>query len=224
MDQRLLNIFDLIDHNARGVCDVGTDHGLIPINLALNGFSGDLIATDINEGPLRRAMENARSHSVYERITFCRFDGLPACLSAKFDTAVIAGMGGDLICSILDRADWIFSENYVLILQPMSKPEVLRYYLVNNGFDISDDVLAEDNGRTYQIIRCRFTGVNDHYADAELYLGKKCRCNDLKLYDRSSAAFRKVLEKIIHGSLSSGDTTKSTYYINMAQWFDNIPG
>ena len=224
MDQRLLNIFNLIEQNAKGVCDVGTDHGMIPINLAIKGFAGNLIATDINEGPLQRAMENARSHSVYDCITFFRFDGLPTCLSSTFDTAVIAGMGGDLICSILDRADWIFSENYMLILQPMSKPEVLRYYLVNNGFAISDDVLSEDNGRIYQIIRCRYTGVNDSYADAELYLGKKSRCNDRQLYDRSLTSFRKILERIIHGSLSSGDTVRRSFYINMAQWIDNISG
>lgn len=216
MDRRLLSIYNLIDTHAKGLCDVGTDHGMIPIRLALDGFTGDLIASDIKAGPLSRAEENALSYSVHDRITFCLCDGIPEHLSGRFDTVVVAGMGGDLICSILDKADWIFSDGYTLILQPMTKQEVLRYYLINNGFFISDDILAEDSGRIYQIIRCRYTGINDSYSDHELYIGKKGRCPDQELYSRAAESFRKNLEKIISGCGSSEDDSKRSFYINMA--------
>ena len=57
--------------------------------------------------------------------------------------------------------------------KPVFEPAFHPWY-----FAVLDDDLAEDCGRIYQIIRCVFTGVNDNYADAELYLGKKSRCNE----------------------------------------------
>lgn len=60
------------------------------------------------------------------------------------DTIVIAGMGGDMICRILDEAEWCMSGKYKLILQPMTKQDILRYWLVNNGFEICRELIAED--------------------------------------------------------------------------------
>ena len=36
----------------RGVADIGTDHAILPIILRRNGYSGYIVAGDINEGPL----------------------------------------------------------------------------------------------------------------------------------------------------------------------------
>lgn len=215
MDQRIESILKLIDNRSKGVCDVGTDHGFLPIRLASEGFNGEIIATDINILPLKRAEENAVSNNVRDRISFCRYDGLPEHLSDSFDTAVIAGMGSDLICSVIDRADWILSDKYTIILQPMTKPEVLRYYLVNNGFSISADILAEDRGRIYQIIKCCFTSVNDSYSDLELFAGKESRCNDLELYSRLLGKIKKNIKVILDASSDSGDFSKLEFYKNI---------
>ena len=222
MDQRLDSIYKLIDKGSKGVCDVGTDHGFIPVRLAQEGFKGSIVASDINALPLKTAEANARAAGVYDRITFLRYDGLPEHLSESFDTAVIAGMGGDLICSIIDRADWIFSPGYTMILQPMTKQEVLRYYLINNGFTISDDVLATDGIRIYQIIKCSFTSVNDTYSEAELYTGKRSRCNDHELFLLIVQKFSKNLDKIISGTEGSGESEKLTYYKSIARELDGF--
>ena len=224
MDQRLDIIIKLIDMDSKGVCDVGTDHGFIPVRLASEGFSGSIIASDINAAPLKRAEENACSVNVQDRINFCRYNGLPEHLSESFDTAVIAGMGGDLICSILDKADFIFSESYTLILQPMTKPEIVRYYLVNNGFTITEDYLAEDRNRLYQIIKCSFTSVNDLYSDLELFSGKKSRCNDLLLYERMILKLRKHFLKAAEGSDACGDHTKADFYRELLEQINFITG
>ncbi len=207
--------------NCSGVCDVGTDHGSIPIRLAAEGFEGFIAATDINVFPLKTAEQNAQARGVYDRITFLRYDGLPEHLAGQFDTAVIAGMGGDLICSILDRADWIFSQAYSLILQPMTKPEVLRYYLINNGFSIDCDYFAFDGKRIYQIIKCAYTAVNDQYSDAELYTGKNSRCNDPALFEQSVWKLRKSLDKIIRGTEVSNEREKLDFYKSIAMELNN---
>ena len=211
MNQRLTEIYNLIDKNSKGVCDIGTDHGYIPIRLAAEGYIGNIFATDIHSAPLLRAENNAKQHHVDGHIRFCMFDGLPEQLSDQFDTAVITGMGGDLICSILDRADWIFCENYSLILQPMTKAEVLRYYLVNNGFHIMEDILVSDRNRIYQIMKCSFTSVIESFTDLDFFVGKP-ENRDPVLYKKLILHQRSLFQKAADGAAAAGDTSKEFFY------------
>ena len=50
MDRRLSTIASQIE-NGLGLADVGTDHGFLPVHLARHGYTGNLYASDINEGP-----------------------------------------------------------------------------------------------------------------------------------------------------------------------------
>lgn len=170
MNKRLELIASILPHG-RGFADVGTDHGYLPVYMAQHGYSGKIIASDINEGPLSTAVASARQAGVEDRICFRRCDGLDGCGSEELDTVVIAGMGGDTICGILDRADWVMSRDILLILQPMTKAEVLRYWLTNNDFAICGEWLIEENGEIYQILSARF-GARTPLSDAELFTGK----------------------------------------------------
>ena len=169
MNKRLETIADMVQ-NGRGLVDVGTDHGYLPVWLARRGYTGLLFASDINDAPLASARKTAREALVEDRIEFLLRDGLDGCPTEKIDTIVIAGMGGDLICRILDRAEWCLNEAYTLILQPMTKAEVLRYWLVNNGFSLQEERIVRDGGKLYQVILSRYTG-NMSLNDAELFAG-----------------------------------------------------
>ena len=169
MNKRLETIADMV-RNGRGLIDVGTDHGYLPVWLARRGYTGFLYASDINASPLASARKTAREALVEDRIGFLLCDGLDGCPPEKIDTIVIAGMGGDLICRILDRAEWCLNEAYTLILQPMTKAEVLRYWLVNNGFSLQEERIVCDGGKLYQVILSRYTG-NMSLNDAELFAG-----------------------------------------------------
>ncbi len=171
MNCRLERIYSMIEPG-RGLIDVGTDHGYLPIQLALDGYPGCLFASDIREGPLAAAKRSAFQHGVTDKIRFLLCDGLESCPPESVDTIVIAGMGGDTICGIMDRAEWCMAPGYKLILQPMTKPEVLRYWLVNNGFQLTQEALVSDNGVIYQIIEAVFCGINDRLSDAELFIGR----------------------------------------------------
>ena len=118
MNRRLAAILDEIQDGI-GVIDVGTDHGYLPAALAKRGYPGNIFASDINEGPLNAAKTTADNESLTDKIKFLLCDGLIACDPDKIDTIVIAGMGGDLICRILDQAEWTMDERYTMILQPM---------------------------------------------------------------------------------------------------------
>ena len=156
--------------DGRGMIDVGTDHGYLPVWLAKRAYPGRLFASDINPAPLSAARRTAAEAAVEDRIEFLLCDGLELCPPDAVDTIVIAGMGGDQICGILDRAEWCLDAVYTLILQPMTKAEVLRFWLVNNGFCLTEEKLVRDGSFLYQIIEARFS-KNMPLRDAELYAG-----------------------------------------------------
>lgn len=170
MNNRLKLIYSHISGSI-GVIDVGTDHGYLAVDLAKNGFKGNIIASDINEEPLNNAKHNAFEAGVEDAIQFRLSDGLDCCSPDEVDTIVIAGMGGDTICGILDRAEWCMAPHYKLILQPMTKAEILRYWLVNNGFRITAEERVKENGTIYQIIIAAFSN-NSRLTDAELFTGE----------------------------------------------------
>ena len=194
-DIRLNTIYNLI-RDGVGVADIGTDHGYIPCNLAENGYTGNIFATDINIGPLNKAIENAANRGLADRISFKLCDGIDPALKNMVDTFVIAGMGGETICSIMDSADDFYSDKYTFIFQPMTKAEILRYWLINNGFQIEFETTAYD-GRLYSIFTARFGG-RTVLSDLELYTGKTELIADDSNYSLLLEKLEKKLEPAAH--------------------------
>ena len=169
MNKRLQAIAELVEPGI-GLIDVGTDHGYLPVFLAESGYPGALYASDIGEGPLNAARRNAEKAFRSDQILFLHCDGLSLCPPEAVDTIVVAGMGGDTICGILDRADWCLNPRYRLILQPMTRAEVLRFWLCNNGFSIDEERLVADSGTIYALFCARY-GEQQKLRDEELFAG-----------------------------------------------------
>ncbi len=153
--------------------DIGTDHAYLPVFLAERGIIKKAVAADINRGPIERAESNIRAAGLSCVIDTVQTDGLTGIEAFAPTDIAICGMGGELIARIVDCADFTKNENIRLILQPMTKAEVLREYLTQNGFKIVDETLAKED-KVYQIICAEYRGETEKYTDAELYLG---RCN-----------------------------------------------
>ena len=169
MNKRLQAIAALVPDGA-GMIDVGTDHGYLPVSLLQRGYGGKVFASDIREGPLQAAVRTAEKAGLADRISFQLCDGLALCDPEAVDCIVIAGMGGDTVCGILDRAEWCMDRRYALVLQPMTRAEVLRYWLGYNEFEIQREELVEDGGIVYPILVARFGGET-RLNDAELFTG-----------------------------------------------------
>lgn len=187
MSNRLELIASLVKDGV-GVADVGTDHAYIPIMLRRSGYKGNIIAGDINECPLEKARQSLENAGLSDSVELVLCDGLSGVDSSKVDTIIVAGMGGDTITGILDRGlydmpEWASRSDYKLILQPVTKPEILRFWLVNNGFAITGEMQTEENGMLYQII-CAQPGESPKYKDAELYTGRLSQIKDSKYFDK----------------------------------------
>ena len=205
MNKRILSLLSHVPEGI-GLIDVGTDHGFLPVELARRGYSGRLFASDINAEPLQAARRNAEKAGFADRIAFLQCDGLAMCRPESVDTIVIAGMGGDLICRILDRAEWTMDERYTMLLQPMTKAEVLRYWLSNNDYGIQYEDLVLDGGKLYQFMLVRF-GQGRPLTDAELFTGERNLIKDHPYFplhlQTQTERLRAQLAGMEHGKSSS---------------------
>ena len=144
LSERLSLIASLVPQGA-SVCDVGTDHGLLPAYLFLKGGMRSVSATDINEAPLERAKKSLKRYRA-EGVNLILCDGLAEIDPALDDSVIIAGMGGEVIGGIIDRAEFLKSDKVTLILQPMTGADELRGYLAQNGFNIEAEPCVCEHG------------------------------------------------------------------------------
>ena len=99
---RLLACCDYIAPGDR-VADIGCDHGYLGIYLLLSGISPHTIEADIRPGPLSAAVKNGEKYGVEDKMTFYLSNGAQD-IPRNFDTLVCAGMGADVMISILSAA------------------------------------------------------------------------------------------------------------------------
>ncbi len=181
LDDRLQVIAGFVKNGA-DICDVGTDHGYLPIFLRKNNICNKIIATDINEKPLLNAKSNILKEGATD-IDLRLCDGLAAVKKGEVDTVVIAGMGGEVISGILSRTGWLKDNNIILILQPMTSPEILREYLFNNGFEITAEKPVSDGKKIYSVMTAKYIGKKLKYTLAEKHVGKLMPdCEEGKAY------------------------------------------
>lgn len=133
------------------VADVGCDHGYVSIYLLQNGLAKQVYACDIKEGPLTSARHNAVKYGVSENIRFFLADGLVG-VPRDFNTLLIAGMGADVMVSILSASPWLENGQYRMILQCQSRTPVLRRYLSDNGWKINEELVLKDGRFLYTVM------------------------------------------------------------------------
>ena len=168
LQPRLQCIADCVPHGAR-LADVGTDHGYLPAALLQQGCIAQAIASDVNIAPLARAKSTAAEYGVAERMDFRLCVGLDGVAQNEADTVVIAGMGGETIAAILRAAAWDW-RGKTLLLQPMTKAELLRRWLTAHGFRIASERLVRDKGTIYAVIEAA-AGEGAPLSSAEAWCG-----------------------------------------------------
>ena len=155
---RLRMVADMIPTGAI-LADVGTDHAYLPAALMLEGKLSGAIAADLRQGPLSRAKETVREYGLNGKIGFRLCDGLSGIRAGEVNAVSIAGMGGETIVMILEAAPWVQNEGIRLILQPMTRAEDLRRWLLHNGFTILEEHLIIDGRHLYPVMAAEYTAA-----------------------------------------------------------------
>lgn len=153
---RLKTVASLVD-KCEKIADIGTDHAYLPIYLLKKGVCKEAIASDINKGPVEKAEHNVKREGL-ERKILCKLGGgLTTIKPFEVDSAIIAGMGGNLIRDIIEESMDVFKSLKYVVLQPVQNPDVLRKYLYESGYNIIDEELCFDEGKYYEIIKVEYS-------------------------------------------------------------------
>ncbi len=174
LDTRLRAAADMVPRGAK-LADIGSDHAYLPIALCLEGKIEYALASDINEGPVASARANIAKNGLSDRISAIRADGLDMARGFAPDCITVLGMGGELIVSILERAEWVKDGGITLVLQPMTHAEILAEYLAQNGFATIDEKIVsvgERDDRIYRLIKARFDGQAHSLSRVDALVGK----------------------------------------------------
>lgn len=187
-DERMAVICSMVRDGAV-VCDVGTDHAIIPAELLKSGKCVRAVITDISVPSLEKGIKNIKKERLSDKVSAYEANGT---LGAELDGVtdiVIAGMGGELISEIIAQDERLKRPGLHFILQPMSRAPQLRKFLFENGFEIINERKASVDRRVYAVINAEYTGVREQYELRELYLGPE------RFLSGESSADRRYAEK-----------------------------
>ena len=175
------------------IADVGCDHGYLSIHLLTHGIASSAIASDLREGPLQSARDNAAKFGVREKIEFCLSDGVQN-IPWDFDTLVCAGMGAHTMISILESAPWLRDSRYRMILQCQIKTPMLRQYLTEQGWHIQQEAVLRDGKFLYTVMEVVFDPTMARLTPGQCYISPVLSGEDVAEYRHWVL---KDLEKIV---------------------------
>ncbi len=188
LTDRLLKIASLVS-DGKKIADIGTDHGYIPVYLLKEGKVPFAVLADVNKGPLDNAHKEVIQNNLLDKVDLRLGSGIEILEIGEVEEVIIAGMGGILISELLEAKKEVAHNVEKLILQPMQAQEELRYYLLNNGYEILEEVLVREDFRIYEIIVAKYTGKNTIIED-EIYYEV-----GIKLLENKDSLFNDFIEK-----------------------------
>ena len=143
LSDRLQLIADEIKQGER-VCDVGTDHGYLPLYLYENKIADHVIMTDISKGSLEKCKSDCELYFPDTEFDLRLGSGLEVLNNGEVDTVVMAGMGGILITELMG-VDYYFAHTFKrYILQPRRHIGRLRYWLLDNDYTVVKEQLVRE--------------------------------------------------------------------------------
>ena len=152
LSNRLMTIANMVSPDVR-LADIGCDHGFLSIYLVENKIAKSALACDINEGPLRGAEAHVRQASLSGSIETRLSNGFAKIVPGEVNSAVISGMGGELIASIMTEGKAVVDELSEIVISPQSEISKARIALRDLGLYIHQEKCVFDEGKYYQVIR-----------------------------------------------------------------------
>lgn len=211
LSERLKMNVSLVPEGAR-IADIGCDHGYASIWLIQEGIAEKVIASDVNRGPIERAMQHICLAGLERRIECRQGNGTEKLIPGEVDTLMIAGMGGPLMIHILSEGRDVLQQIRTLILQPQSDIGAVRHYLWEHGFMIRQEKICLEDGKYYfalQAVRCE--AENEEKPEEEwqfrygTYLARRRDPVFLSYLEKERKTYESILENLQAVSASRED-------------------
>lgn len=192
--------------------DIGTDHAYLPIYLLMTGACRIAIASDIGEGPLKRASAAVQKYN--QTVSLRLGSGLSTLERDEADAIVIAGMGGLLIADILKSGTDRLGSSKKIVLQPMTAVPELRKFLADYGWRIESESIVKEGEKLYILMSVKMppdSSFSETYSEAELFIGKRLTETRPQYFGEYISKLNHKLNVIIKGlevSSSNGSPEK----------------
>lgn len=220
LNERLLQIAKLVRKDSF-VCDVGTDHAFLPCYLVQKNITTHCIACDINELPLKSASDRIAQFGFQSQIQTILSDGLTNVPSNLAQDIVIAGMGGELIASILLASNYTRDSEKQFLLQPMTQVPYLRKTLCENGFFIVQDIPIITRNHYYTIIQAVYSGNKTTCSEVFSILGKVPEQNTVAALEYCKHEYSKIMLRI-QGISSAKKVIETTNLLQLAEKINEV--
>lgn len=164
----------------RIIYDIGSDHAYLPLDLFKNNKIDYAHICEINQGPLDNATKTLRRTGFIKHSKLYLSDGLKNVDMIEANSGcVVAGMGGNLIASIIQDSCEKFKKFNHIYLQPNNNEANLRKYLAENNFEIISEYLVMDDGIIYTVLQVCYSKVEQILTFEEIKYGLINNKNEL---------------------------------------------
>lgn len=167
LSRRLSVIASLVEKGAR-IADIGSDHCALPIFLFEKGTIDFALAVENKKGPFER-MKKEIDKSGFPIVP--SFSSGLSALPSKVDTLILAGMGGELIRSILSEGENKLENVKTIITDAHREREKVLSWMEENRFKAIDGEFILEKGIPYEIIKWQRTCEEVSYSDKERFFG-----------------------------------------------------
>ena len=178
LSERLNAVLETARDNTIGhdrIIDVGSDHGHLAARAVMDGLFASAICTDIHQAPADKSASLMKDMCISDKVSVYCTDGLDGVELSGGDAIVMAGLGGnnmvDIIGRVNDTYDKEILKTITFILQPQKSIEVLREFLSQKAFAITEETVVQERGIYYPILVTRYTGEAYDLSLREKYYG-----------------------------------------------------
>ncbi|KRM96361.1 hypothetical protein FC19_GL000649 [Liquorilactobacillus aquaticus DSM 21051] len=195
LSTRLLAVAKYVPRGAR-LADIGSDHAYLPAYLGLNNELDYAVAGEVVKGPYLNALHEIKKEGLEKKIMVRLADGLAAVTEKDaIDTITICGMGGPLICHILDEGKIKLKKRPKLILQPNVGEWQVRKWLNENNYQIVTEEIIDENDHIYEIIVAEWKAEKDDLTDEDYLFGPILKKEKNSIFIKK---WEREREKLLH--------------------------
>lgn len=208
LSSRLQKVASIIPENSR-LADIGSDHGYLPVYLLLQDKISFAICGEVAKGPYQQTVNEIKKAKVEKKAIVRLEDGLKAIdKHDAVDIITICGMGGKLICDILEKGQDKLTPNTTLLLQPNVNESLVRQWLMTHCYTIIKEDIVEDHHKRYEIIYAKKAEKKQTLMDYELFFGPYLLQEKNQVFCDKWTFVYQTRKKIIAQLKTSGDKHK----------------